>query len=173
MSLADVRDCRPNSAMAEYFLDLNSERTMEGLKAALARGRKGADHPGCSPEDIEATRALLGAGTIPMAEIARRMGVSRKSFLRLLSSGPRACRQCRHWRGWQLMPIRLQHRWPYSIDWQQLTDIQRFERAKGRCEQCSRAHGKIVCHLGDGLWWDEDGSAWRDGIVVREEFPMH
>ena len=26
--------------MAEYFLDLNRERTMEGLKAALARGRK-------------------------------------------------------------------------------------------------------------------------------------
>jgi len=24
--------------MAEYFLDLNRERTMEGLKAALARG---------------------------------------------------------------------------------------------------------------------------------------
>jgi DNA invertase Pin-like site-specific DNA recombinase len=27
--------------IAEYFLDLNRERTMEGLKAALARGRKG------------------------------------------------------------------------------------------------------------------------------------
>ena len=30
-----------HGAMAEYFLDLNRERTMEGLKAALARGRKG------------------------------------------------------------------------------------------------------------------------------------
>jgi DNA invertase Pin-like site-specific DNA recombinase len=28
-----------HGAMAEYFLDLNRERTMEGLKAALARGR--------------------------------------------------------------------------------------------------------------------------------------
>ena len=27
--------------IAEYFLDLNRERTLEGLKAALARGRKG------------------------------------------------------------------------------------------------------------------------------------
>src|SRR3954447_9493755 len=31
-----------HGAMAEYFLDLNRERTMEGLKAAFARGRKGA-----------------------------------------------------------------------------------------------------------------------------------
>ena len=30
-----------HGAMAEYFLDLKRERTMEGLKAALARGRKG------------------------------------------------------------------------------------------------------------------------------------
>jgi DNA invertase Pin-like site-specific DNA recombinase len=30
-----------HGAMAEYFLDLNWERTIEGLRAALARGRKG------------------------------------------------------------------------------------------------------------------------------------
>ena len=29
-----------HGAMAKYFLDLNRERTMEGLKAALARGRR-------------------------------------------------------------------------------------------------------------------------------------
>ena len=31
-----------HGAMAEYFLDLNRERTMEGLKAALARGPRAA-----------------------------------------------------------------------------------------------------------------------------------
>ncbi len=29
--------------VVEYFLDLNRERTMEGLKAALARGQRAAD----------------------------------------------------------------------------------------------------------------------------------
>lgn len=67
------------------------------------------------------------------------------------------------------MPIRPQHRWLNPIDWQQLTDMVRFERAKGRCEQCSRPHGKIVCHLGDGRWWDDRAQAWKDdhGRIVR------
>ena len=71
------------------------------------------------------------------------------------------------------MPIRPQHRWLYPIDWQQLTDMVRFERAKGRCEHCKRPHGKIVYHLGDGRWWDEDASVWRDGSgrIVRKRVP--
>jgi DNA invertase Pin-like site-specific DNA recombinase len=69
-----------HAAMAEYFLDLNRERTMEGLKAALARGRKGGRPPKLSAADIEAARALLAAGTIPVADIAKRMGVSRTTF---------------------------------------------------------------------------------------------
>lgn len=69
-----------HGAMAEYFLDLNRERTMEGLKAALARGRKGGRPAKLSPADIEAARAMLAAGSIPVAEIAKRMGVSRTTF---------------------------------------------------------------------------------------------
>jgi hypothetical protein len=71
------------------------------------------------------------------------------------------------------MPIRPQHRWLYPIDWQQLTDMVRFERAKGRCEHCKRPHGKIVCHLGDGRWWDEDEATWRDdrGRALRKAPP--
>jgi len=61
------------------------------------------------------------------------------------------------------MPIRRQHRWLYPIDWQQLTDQIRFDRAKGRCEQCLRPHGKLVYHLGDGRWWDEEAESWRNG----------
>ena len=44
--------------MAEYFLDLNRERTMEGRKAALARGRKGGRPKKLSAEDIEVGPAL-------------------------------------------------------------------------------------------------------------------
>jgi hypothetical protein len=39
----------------------------------------------------------------------------------------------------------------------------RFERAKGRCENCLRPHGQVVLHLGDGRWWDAESEAWRDG----------
>jgi hypothetical protein len=61
------------------------------------------------------------------------------------------------------MPIRPQNRWLYPIDWKQLSDVIRFERAGGCCEGCARPHGQIVCHLGDGRWWDADGQTWRSG----------
>jgi DNA invertase Pin-like site-specific DNA recombinase len=66
--------------MAEYFLDLNRERTLEGLKAALARGRKGGRPKKLSEADIEAGRALLAAGTISVADIAKRLGINRDTF---------------------------------------------------------------------------------------------
>lgn len=67
-------------ASAEYFLDLNRERTMEGLKAALARGRKGGRPRKLSDEDIKAGQALLAAGNISVADIAKRLKVSRSVF---------------------------------------------------------------------------------------------
>src|SRR5215211_5378182 len=45
--------------IAEYFLDLNRERTMEGLKAALARGRKGGRRRRLTPDDEAVARAML------------------------------------------------------------------------------------------------------------------
>lgn len=69
-----------HGAMAEYFLDLNRERTMEGLKAALARGRKGGRPKALSDRDLEVARALLAAGNISVAEIAKRLGISRVTF---------------------------------------------------------------------------------------------
>ena len=69
-----------HGAMAEYFLDLNRERTMEGLKAALARGRKGGRRKKLSEADQAAARAMLKEATIPVAQIAARLGVSRTTF---------------------------------------------------------------------------------------------
>lgn len=69
-----------HGAMAEYFLDLNRERTMEGLKAAVARGRKGGRRKALSDEDMDVGRALLAAGNISVADIAKRLGVSRMTF---------------------------------------------------------------------------------------------
>jgi hypothetical protein len=39
----------------------------------------------------------------------------------------------------------------------------RFERAKSRCEECGRPHGRGIQHLGDGRWWDEEDQIWRNG----------
>ncbi len=61
------------------------------------------------------------------------------------------------------MPIRPEYRWLYPIDWPQLSALIRFGRANGRCEGCGRPHGRVVCHLGDGRWWDPERGAWRDG----------
>src|SRR5215212_3602741 len=66
--------------IAEYFLDLNRERTMEGLKAALARGRKGGRRRKLSAADEAVARAMLADPTIPVATIAQRLGVSRATF---------------------------------------------------------------------------------------------
>lgn len=71
-----------HGAMAEYFLDLNRERTMEGLKAALARGRKGGRPKKLSAADMAVARAMLKDPTIAVAEIASRFGVSRTAFYR-------------------------------------------------------------------------------------------
>ena len=61
------------------------------------------------------------------------------------------------------MPIRRHHRWLYPIDWRELSASIRFRRAKGRCETCGRPHGRLVVHLGDGRWWDDEAGRWRDG----------
>ncbi|MEJ8629548.1 hypothetical protein P0F65_06290 [Sphingomonas sp. I4] len=67
------------------------------------------------------------------------------------------------------MPIAREHRWLYPIDWRELSALIRFGRAKGRCEHCDRPHGRAVVHLGDGRWWDDKRSGWRDakGRKVR------
>ena len=62
-----------------------------------------------------------------------------------------------------LRSLRRHHRWLYPIDWRELSDSIRFRRAKGRCEGCGRPHGRVVMHLGDGRWWDDEQHVWRDG----------
>ena len=73
------------------------------------------------------------------------------------------------------MPIRRQYRWLYPIDWRELSAAIRFRRAKGRCEGCGRPHGRVVVHLGDGRWWDDEQHVWRDGSgkALRRLPPPH
>src|SRR3954468_20692356 len=51
-----------------------------GLRAALARGRKGGRRRKLSPDDEAVARAMLKDATIPVAAIAKRLGVSRATF---------------------------------------------------------------------------------------------
>lgn len=60
------------------------------------------------------------------------------------------------------MPIRPSQRWFYPIDWRQLSQVIRFDRAGGRCERCRRPHMRWVVVGHDGLWWDEEREGWRD-----------
>ncbi|WP_425374411.1 helix-turn-helix domain-containing protein [Mesorhizobium kowhaii] len=55
---------------------------MEGLKAGLARGRKGGRRKKLSDADVETGTAMLRAGTISVAEIAKRLGAARTTFKR-------------------------------------------------------------------------------------------
>jgi ribosomal protein S14 len=71
------------------------------------------------------------------------------------------------------MPIRKELRWLYPIDWPQVSAWVRFERAKGRCEQCGRPHGQMVHHLGDGRWFDADAEVWRNGRGREIAWPAY
>ncbi|MCP1561896.1 UNVERIFIED_ORG: hypothetical protein M2438_005399 [Methylobacterium sp. SuP10 SLI 274] len=55
------------------------------------------------------------------------------------------------------MSIRPHNRFFYPIDWRMLSEVIRFGRAKGCCEQCGWPHGQLVFQLGDGRWWDAAG----------------
>ena len=60
------------------------------------------------------------------------------------------------------MPIRPSQRWLYPIDWRELSQVIRFDRAGGRCEHCRRPHRNHVVVGPEGLWWDTDRQSWRD-----------
>lgn len=72
------------------------------------------------------------------------------------------------------VPIRRHRHFFYPIDRVQLSQMIRFRRAKGRCENCGRPHGQRVAHLGDGRWWDQEASVWRSerGRVLRSLPPL-
>ena len=66
------------AALAEFERRLIVERTMAGLAAARARGRKGG-RPGLPAEKIAAIHALADSGRGP-AEICKALGIGRSTF---------------------------------------------------------------------------------------------
>ena len=64
-------------ALAEFEHSLIRERTIAGLDAARARGRKGGRKPSMSDKDIKKAQAMLNDPLITKTEVAKHFGVSR------------------------------------------------------------------------------------------------
>jgi DNA invertase Pin-like site-specific DNA recombinase len=63
-------------------LDKIRERTVAGLKAARARGRKGGRPVKLSPKEVKTIWGVLKTADMPTAEIATRFGVARSTLYR-------------------------------------------------------------------------------------------
>ena len=75
------------ASLAEFERGVIRERTMAGLQAARARGRKGGRPPALSDKDLTVAKAMLRDPDITVAEVARRLGVVPSTLYRHL---PRA-----------------------------------------------------------------------------------
>ena len=64
-------------ALAEFEHSLIRGRTIAGLDAARARGRKGGRKPSMSGKDIKKAKAMLNDPQITKTEVAKHFGVSR------------------------------------------------------------------------------------------------
>lgn len=69
-------------ALAEFERELIRERTMAGLAAARARGRKGGRPPALSKRQVEQAARLMSDPSAVAAEVARTFGVSTSSLYR-------------------------------------------------------------------------------------------
>ena len=67
-------------ALAEFERDLIRERTMAGLQAARARGRRGGRKPAMSDTDTKKAAAMLLDPIITKTEVAEHFGVSRTTL---------------------------------------------------------------------------------------------
>ena len=75
------------AALAEFERGIIRERTMAGLEAAKARGRRGGRPPAMTETDVVAAKAMLRANGISVAEVVERVGVSSSTLYRHLPGG--------------------------------------------------------------------------------------
>jgi len=74
-------------ALAEFERAIIRERTRAGLRAARERGHVGGRPPALSTHDKEIARNLLGNPSIPIADIVKRLNISKQTFYRYFPGG--------------------------------------------------------------------------------------
>lgn len=67
-------------AVAEFEHALMSERTMDGLEAARARGRTGGQKPKLGPRQVKLAREMYDSGDYTVQQIADEFGVTRPTI---------------------------------------------------------------------------------------------
>jgi DNA invertase Pin-like site-specific DNA recombinase len=72
------------AGIAEFERDLLSERTLDGLEAARARGRKGGRRPVMTPDKLAVARQMYDSKQHTVGAIAKVLGVSRATLYRHL-----------------------------------------------------------------------------------------
>lgn len=81
------------AALAEFERAIIRERTVAGLQAARARGRRGGRPPALTDKDLAAATAMLADETITAEDVAKRLGVSPSTLYRYLPGGRSALRE--------------------------------------------------------------------------------
>jgi DNA invertase Pin-like site-specific DNA recombinase len=76
-------------ALAEFERNLIRERTLAGLAAARARGRKGGRPKSLTPEQIRIAQALYDDPTNAIADICRTLKITRFTLYRYIKTGDR------------------------------------------------------------------------------------
>lgn len=74
------------AALAEFERSIIRERTMAGLSAARVRGRRGGRPRSLADQDLQIARTLLRDNSLPVADIATRLGVTSSTLYRYLPS---------------------------------------------------------------------------------------
>ena len=72
-------------ALAEFEREIIKERTLAGLQAARARGRRGGPKHKLAEKQVEIARQLYNAQT-PINEICQTLGISRATFYRYVKA---------------------------------------------------------------------------------------
>ena len=72
------------AALAEFEASLISERTLDGLEAARARGRKGGRKPKLSERQVKVIRTMHASGEHTITELADTFKVTRPTIYRVL-----------------------------------------------------------------------------------------
>lgn len=73
------------AALAEYERELISERTIAGLAAARARGRKGGRPYKMTPAKIRLAMASMGQPATKVGELCKELGITRQTLYRHVS----------------------------------------------------------------------------------------